>query len=103
MSVCCKNGVIGKWTTPSIRINKQYCFAAGQGHDFTNASNGASAFGTWSILNSDTAFAVGNGNANVRSNAFEVTSDGGIVLKSPNGTRYKISVSDSGAITATAI
>lgn len=39
----------------------------------------------------------------VRSNAFEVTSDGGIVLKSPNGTRYKISVSDSGAISATAI
>lgn len=57
-------------------VNKQFCFAAGQGHDFTNASDGTSAFGTWSNLASNTAFAVGNGTANVRSNAFEVLADG---------------------------
>ena len=84
-------------------VNKQYCFAAGQGHDFTNGSSGASAFGTWSIIGSDTAFAVGNGTANGRSYAFEVTSDGGIVLKSPNGTRFKIKVADDGTLTTTAL
>lgn len=85
-------------------VNKQFCFAAGQGHDFTSASNGAGAVGVASSLSSNTAFAVGNGvfnsNGNItRSNAFEVTTDGGIVLKSENGTRYKITVSNAGAIT----
>ena len=87
-------------------VNKQFCFAAGQGHDFTNASNGASAVGIASLMDSDTAFAVGNGvfNANgniTRSNAFEVTKDGGIVLKSPNGTRYKLTVADDGTLSIT--
>ena len=89
-------------------VNNQFCFAAGQGHDFTNASNGASAVGIASLMNSDTAFAVGNGifngNGNItRSNAFEVTKDGGIVLKSPGGTRYKITVDDTGNLTTTAL
>lgn len=89
-------------------VNKQFCFAAGQGHDFTNGSNGTGAVGIASLIDSNTLFAVGNGvfNANgniTRSNAFEVTADGGMVLKSPNGTRYKITVSDAGAITTTAI
>ena len=89
-------------------VNKQFCFAAGQGHDFTNASNGTSAVGIASLLDSDTAFAVGNGvfnsNGNItRSNAFEVTKDGGVVLKSPNGTRYKITVDNSGNITTAAM
>ena len=38
-----------------------------------------------------------------RSNAFEVTKDGGVVLKSPNGTRYKIAVDDSGTLSITPI
>lgn len=89
-------------------VNKQFCFSAGQGHDFTDAGNGTSAVGIASSLGPDTAFAVGNGtfdgNGNtVRSNAFEVTKDGAIVLKSPNGTRYKIAVDDSGNITTAAI
>jgi len=89
-------------------VNKQFCFAAGQGHDFTNASNGTSAVGIASLMDSNTAFAVGNGvfnsNGNItRSNAFEVTKDGSIVLKSPNGTRYKISVDNSGNLTSTAV
>ena len=89
-------------------VNKQFCFCAGQGHDFTNASNGTSAVGIASLMDSNTAFAVGNGvfnsNGNItRSNAFEVTKDGSVVLKSPNGTRYKIAVDDSGNLTTTAL
>ena len=89
-------------------VNKQFCFAAGQGHDFTNGKNGASAVGICSEITSDTAFAVGNGvfngNGNItRSNAFEVTTDGGIVLKSPNGTKYKITVDNNGNLTTTAL
>lgn len=89
-------------------VDKQFCFAAGQGHDFTNGSNGAAAVGIASEISSDTAFAVGNGvfnsNGNItRSNAFEVLKDGSIVLKSPNGTRYKIAVDDSGNITTAAV
>ena len=89
-------------------MNKQFCFCAGQGHDFTNGSNGAGAVGIASEISSNTAFAVGNGvfnsNGNItRSNAFEVTTDGGVVLKSPNGTKYKITVDNSGNLTTTAI
>ena len=89
-------------------VNKQFCFAAGQGHDFTNGNNGAGAVGIASEIGSNTAFAVGNGvfNANgniTRSNALEVTTDGGLVLKSPNGTKFKITVDNSGNLTTTAI
>lgn len=89
-------------------VNKQFCFAAGQGHDFTNGSNGVGAVGICSEISSDTAFAVGNGvfasNGNItRSNALEVKTDGSIVLKSPNGTKYKIAVDDSGNITSTPV
>lgn len=89
-------------------VNKQFCFSAGQGHDFTNGNNGASAVGIASEISSDTAFAVGNGvfnsNGNItRSNALEVKQDGSIVLKSPNGTKYKITVNDSGNLTTTAL
>ena len=89
-------------------VNKQFCFTAGQGHDFTNASNGASAVGIASLMDSNTAFAVGNGvfngNGNItRSNALEVTKDGGLILKSPNGTRFKITVDNSGNLTTTAL
>lgn len=80
-------------------------FFAGQGHDGTNAkAEGVSAVGVYSRIDSNTAFAVGNGTSpTARSNAFEVTNDGGIVLKSPNGTRYKITVNNNGVISATAI
>lgn len=89
-------------------VNKQFCFCAGQGHDFTNGSNGTGAVGIASEIGSNTAFAVGNGvfnsNGNItRSNALEVTKDGGLILKSPNGTRYKITVDDSGNIITTAV
>lgn len=83
-------------------IDKQFCFAAGQGHDFSNGKAGSSAVGIASEISNDTLFAVGNGtyatSGNItRSNAFEVVDDG-IILKSPNNTRFKISVDDSGII-----
>jgi hypothetical protein len=89
-------------------VNKQICFSAGQGHDFTNGSNGTGAVGIASEIGSDTAFAVGNGvfnsNGNItRSNALEVKKDGSIVLKSPNGTKYKIAVDNSGNISTSAV
>ena len=89
-------------------VNKQFCFAAGQWHDFSNGNNGAGAVGICSEISSDTAFAVGNGifasNGNItRSNALEIKTDGSIVLKSPNGTKYKIAVDDSGNLTTTAV
>lgn len=86
-------------------IDKQFCFAAGQGHDFSNGKDGSSAVGIASEISNDTLFAVGNGtyasSGNItRSNAFEVIDDG-IILKSPNNTRTKISVDDSGNIVTT--
>ena len=89
-------------------VNKQFCFAAGQGHDFTNASNGSAAVGIASQMDSNTLLAVGNGvfnsNGNItRSNAFEVLKDGSIVLRSPNGTRFKIAVDNTGTLTTTRI
>ena len=73
-------------------------FFAGTGHDSTNArSESASAVGEYSFMDSNTLFAVGNGvNPTTRSNAFEVTVDGGIVLRSPDGSRWKITIDNSG-------
>ena len=92
-------------------VNKQYCLAAGQGQDFTNASNGTTAVGICSDLKSDTAFAVGNGvysasGASIRSNAFEVTIDGGIIVPSSTSgstKKFKITVDDSRVISATEV
>lgn len=83
---------------------KNRSFLSGTGHDTTNAkSESVAAVGQWSDIDASTLFAVGNGtNHTTRKNAFEVLADG-IVLLSPNGTRYKIAVSNTGAITATAL
>ena len=77
---------------------------AGTGHDNTNGRSEAGAvFGQWSLIDANTLFAVGNGTSHTaRSNAFEVLNDG-IVLKSPNGTRYKITVDDNGILSQTAL
>lgn len=79
-------------------------FLAGTGHDTTNAqSESVSAVGQWSFIDANTLFAVGNGTSHTaRSNAFEVRSDG-IVLRSPNGTRYKLAVDNSGNLSTTAL
>ena len=83
---------------------KNRSFLAGTGHDTTNGpAEGVAAFGKWSDIKSDTSFAIGNGtSATDRSNSFEIDMAGGaffsgyIVLSSPNGTQYKVSVDDSG-------
>lgn len=95
------NACFGRWHIAA----KNRGFFAGSGHDSTNApSEGASAVGVYSSMSSNTLFAVGNGtSATNRSNAFEVTADGGIVLKSPNGTRYKLTVADDGTLSTTAL
>ena len=86
---------------------QQGAFLAGQGHDTTNGKISVAALGQWSDISNNTAFAVGNGTSNTgRSNIFEVTDDSGqtgVVLKSPNGTRYKITVDNSGNISTTLI
>ena len=88
-------------------VNKQYCFAAGQGHDFTNAPNGSAAVGLWTKMNNNTLFAVGKGTAyDNRANALEITSDGGIIVPSSTSgstKKFKITVDDTGTISATEI
>lgn len=86
---------------------QQGAFLAGQGHDTTNGKISVSAVGQWSNIGKTTAFAVGNGKTNTdRSNIFEVTDDSGqtgLVLKSPNGTRWKVAVNDAGTVSATEV
>lgn len=84
---------------------KNRSFLAGTGHDTTNAkSEGVSAFGDWSDLSSpEILFAVGDGTSHTdRSNALEVRNKC-IVLKSPNGTKWKITVDNNGNLITTAI
>lgn len=77
---------------------------AGTGHDTTNArSESVTAVGEWSDITSETLFAVGDGNSHTeRSNAFEVR-DQAFVIKSPDNTKWKISVDNSGNIITTAL
>lgn len=79
-------------------------FLAGTGHDTTNAqSESVSAVGQWSEITSETLFAVGDGtNHTARSNAFEVR-DQAFVVKSSNGTKWKVTVDDSGNLVTTAV
>ena len=77
-------------------VNKQFCFAAGQGHDFTDGPNGSTAVGIASKISNDTLFAVGNGvfngNGNItRSNVFEVKNVNGqtvIVMVDSEGNDF---------------
>ena len=88
--------------------NVQGAFMGGEGHDSTNGTFvGLGAIGKYSRIQSRTAFAIGNGTANTsRSNLFEIAYDensaaSSIVIKSPNGTAFKISVDDSGNLSTT--
>lgn len=94
------NGVFGRQHIS----RKNRGLLAGTGHDTTNArSEGASAVGQWSYIDSNTLFAIGNGTSHtVRSNALEVVNDG-VIMKSPNGTRYKLTVDDSGNLSTSAV
>lgn len=83
-------------------LRKNRGLFAGTGHDSTNApAEGASAIGQYSYMDGSTLFAVGVGTTHTdRKNAFEVRSDG-IVLRSPDGSRWRLQVDDSGNITTT--
>lgn len=85
-------------------LRKNRGFFAGTGHDSTNApAEGASAVGQYSYMDANTLFAVGVGSSHTdRRNAFEVRSDG-LALRSPNGTRYKVMVDNSGNLSTSAI
>ena len=89
--------------TGRMHINRQQnAFLGGEGHDTTNASNGVAAVGKYAMLESDTAFAVGNGTDNAkRSNAFEVKADGAatMCLKAPSGALYRLAVDNDGNLT----
>lgn len=82
---------------------KNRVFLAGEGHDTTNAiSEGVSALGSYSNITSKTLLAVGNGSSPTnRSNAFEITTDGAIVLADSNGIRWKITVGTTGNLIVT--
>lgn len=78
---------------------------AGTGHNNTNGrSESGVAVGQWSLIDSDDIlFAVGDGTSDTaRSNAFEVR-DQAIIIKSPNGTRWKVTVDNSGNLITTAV
>lgn len=83
---------------------KNRSLLAGTGHDTTNArSESVAAVGEWSDITSETLFAVGDGTDHTaRSNAFEVR-DQAFVVKSPNGTKWKVTVDDNGTLTTTAV
>lgn len=83
---------------------KNRWFMAGTGHDNTNGrSEAGAALGQYSLIDASTLLAVGNGTSHTaRSNAFEVRPDG-IVLLSPNGTRFLVAVDDGGNLSATAL
>ena len=80
----------------------------GEGHDSVNGTFlGLAAHGKYSDIGANTAFAIGNGTNNTtRSNLFEVRDNAGqteVIMKSPNGTKYKLTVDDSGNLTTTVV
>ena len=79
-------------------FRKNRGFFAGTGHDGTNGpAEGVAALGQYSYIDISTLFAIGNGSSHTdRKNAFEVRSDGSIVLRSPDGSRWKIAIDNSG-------
>lgn len=83
---------------------KNRSLLAGTGHDTTNARfECVSAVGKWSDITSETLFVVGDGTSHIdRSNAFEVR-DQAFVVKSPNGTKWKVTVDNNGNLTTTAL
>ena len=90
-----------------INNGKQFAALLGQGHDTTNGRNGECAVGMWSVSSPNTMFVVGNGTGDTaRSNALEITTDGGIIVPSSTSgstKKFKITVDDTGTISATEV
>ena len=83
----------------------QGALMGGEGQDSTNGTFvGLGALGKYSDIGANTAFVIGNGTSDTaRSNLFEVTDDGGVVVPSStvgSTKKFKITVDDTGAITA---
>ena len=98
------NTLLGRWHVSM----KNRWLLAGTGHDNTNGiAEAGTAVGAFSDLKSDTLFAVGNGtSATARNNAFEVTSNGGIIVPSSTSgstKKFKITVDDTGAVSASEV
>ena len=92
-----------------MHINKKNRWLlAGTGHDTTSGrSEAGCAVGQYSKIDANTVFAVGAGTGQTaRKNAFEITNDGGIIVPSSTSgstKKFKITVDDSGTITATEV
>ena len=92
----------------TMLINKQFCFGAGRGHDFTNAQNGVTAVGTWSRISSTSRFVVGDGSDNnARSNVFEVVRSAdtstGLIVRDAVGRYWTIYVDTGGNLRVDAV
>lgn len=79
----------------------QGALMSGEGHDSTSGKwIGLAAHGKYSLIGATTAFALGNGTSNTaRKNLFEVRDNSGqteLILKSPNGSAFKLTVDDTG-------
>ena len=101
----CYSNANNSVTLGRYNINKQQAsFVCGEGLDTSNGSAGVATVGRYSDVVATTAFAVGVGTSEVaRKNCFEVTKTGEIILPSPNGTKYAISVADDGTLSVAAI
>ena len=80
----------------------------GEGHDTVAGTFvGLTCHGKYSDVGATTAFAIGNGTANTaRSNLFEIADNNGqteAIMKSPNGTKYKLTVDDSGNLSVSPV
>ena len=87
--------------------NVQGACLTGEGHDTTNGTFvGLAEHGKYSVTSANTAFAIGDGASNTdRRNLFEVATNNGqteVIMKSPNGTSYKLTVDNSGNLAITA-
>lgn len=95
------NALFGRWHVSK----KNRWLLAGTGHDNTDGiTEAGAAVGAYSRIDANTLFAVGNGASHVaRRNAFEVTAQGEVVLVSPDGTRWALSIGNDGTISTTAL
>lgn len=97
------NAVFGR---QHISVKNRW-FIAGTGHDNSNGrTESGVAIGEWSDITATTAFAIGNGTNHVnRGNIFEVRDNAGteIIMRSPDGSKFKLTVSNAGQLTATKI
>ena len=80
----------------------------GEGHDSVNGTFvGLTAHGKYSDIGANTAFVIGNGTANTtRSNLFEVRDNSGqteVIMKSPGGNAFKLTVADDGTLSTTPV